>query len=283
MQRILPWVEVKGGTYRVNRRLAYAVGDGRIDLMQTAEQVSMIPTEMGEFPALRGYDDADILERLAGRFTQWEVPAGTAVVEAGAAIDELFVVAHGRLTRSGANRYDEHKTLGVIGDGGFFGTEIFTERGVKWDVAITAETPCTLLMLRRAEFEAVLERSDSLKRHLREFAKTAGKAQTKGGEAALALAAGHEGEHVLDSTFVDYEISPREYELSVAQTVLRIHSRVADLFNEPMNQIEQQLRLTIEELRERQEYELINNPDFGLLHNVDYSQRIQPVEGPPTP
>ena len=55
----------------------------------------------------------------------------------------------------------------------------------------------------------------------------------------------------------------------VAQTVLRVHTRVADLYNQPMNQIEQQLRLTVEALRERQEHELINNPDFGLLHNAD--------------
>jgi hypothetical protein len=58
---------------------------------------------------------------------------------------------------------------------------------------------------------------------------------------------------------------------------------VADLFNEPMNQVEQQLRLTIEALRERQEHELVNNPAFGLLHNADYEQRIQTHTGPPTP
>jgi len=97
------------------------------------------------------------------------------------------------------------------------------------------------------------------------------------------VAAGHAGEPDLPSTFVDYELSPREYELSVAQTVLRVHSRVADLYNEPMNQVEQQLRLTVEALRERQEYELVNNPDFGLLHNADLSQRIQTRTGPPTP
>ena len=28
--KMLPWVDVKGGTYRVNRRLTYAVGDGRL-------------------------------------------------------------------------------------------------------------------------------------------------------------------------------------------------------------------------------------------------------------
>jgi hypothetical protein len=69
----------------------------------------------------------------------------------------------------------------------------------------------------------------------------------------------------------------------VAQTVLRVHTRVADLYSNPMDQVEQQLRLTIEALRERQEYEMINNSDFGLLHNADQSQRISTRTGPPTP
>ncbi|HEY9521969.1 MAG TPA: family 2B encapsulin nanocompartment shell protein, partial [Thermopolyspora sp.] len=103
------------------------------------------------------------------------------------------------------------------------------------------------------------------------------------GEAAIEVASGHAGEPVLPGTFVDYELSPREYSLSVAQTVLRVHTRVADLYNEPMNQVEQQLRLTIEALRERQEHELINNREFGLLHNADVEQRIQARSGPPTP
>jgi hypothetical protein len=65
--------------------------------------------------------------------------------------------------------------------------------------------------------------------------------------------------------------------------VLRVHSRVADLYNQPMNQVEEQLKLTVHALRERQEYELVNNRDFGLLHNADYSQRIHTRSGPPTP
>jgi hypothetical protein len=82
---------------------------------------------------------------------------------------------------------------------------------------------------------------------------------------------------------VDYDLAPREYELSLTQTVLRVHSRVADLYNDPMDQTQQQLRLTVEEIRERQEWELVNNRDFGLLHNIDYGQRISSFTGPPTP
>jgi len=50
-----------------------------------------------------------------------------------------------------------------------------------------------------------------------------------------------------------------------------------------MNQVEEQLRLAVEALRERQEYEMINNREFGLLHNADLSQRIPTRSGPPTP
>jgi hypothetical protein len=82
---------------------------------------------------------------------------------------------------------------------------------------------------------------------------------------------------------VDYEIAPREYPLSLAQTVLRVHTRVADLYNRPMDQLDQQLRLTVEALRERQERELVTNPDFGLLPNADLAQRIHTRTGPPTP
>jgi hypothetical protein len=283
VQQILPWVDIKGGTYRVNRRVSYAVGDGRVEVLQTADQVSIIPAELGEFPALRGYDDADVLAALAGRFGQRQVEAGTVVVQAGTPISALVVVAHGRLARLGTNAYGEQKTVGVVAGGGFFGASTLTDATAVWNETITAETPCTLLFLDRAQFAAVAEQSGSLQDHLREFAATARKPKNRGGEAALAMASGHNGEQVLPSTYVDYEGSPREYELQVAQTVLRVHSRVADLFNEPMNQIEHQLKLTVAELRERQEHELINNADFGLLHNVDYAQRIQPVSGPPTP
>jgi hypothetical protein len=140
-----------------------------------------------------------------------------------------------------------------------------------------------LLALPRQAFQELADESDDLQGQIQEFQARARANQTKLGEASIEIASGHQGEHALPDAFADYELSPREYELSVSQTVLHVHSRVADLYNEPMNQVEQQLRLTVEALRERQEHELINNPDFGLLHNVDYRQRIQTQSGPPTP
>jgi hypothetical protein len=90
-------------------------------------------------------------------------------------------------------------------------------------------------------------------------------------------------ERSLPSTFVDYVPNPREYNLSAVNTVLDVHTRVSDLYSKPYNQISEQLRLTIEIVKERQESELINNKDYGLLNSIAPSQHIQTRKGSPTP
>ncbi|MBB3075824.1 hypothetical protein FHS41_002301 [Streptomyces violarus] len=140
-----------------------------------------------------------------------------------------------------------------------------------------------MLVLPRQEFEQIAERSDSLREHVQQCRAIPEQRSNKYGEKEIDLSSGHSGEPDIPHTFVDYEARPREYELSVAQTVLRMHTRVADLYNQPMNQTEQQIRLTVEALKERQEHELVNNRDFGLLHNCEYEQRIQPHDGVPSP
>jgi hypothetical protein len=51
-------------------------------------------------------------------------------------------------------------------------------------------------------------------------------------------------------------------------------TRGCRLYSSPYDQIEEQLRLTIESIKERQEGELINNEEYGMLHNVAPSQRL---------
>jgi CRP-like cAMP-binding protein len=281
--RVLPWVQAEGGTYRVNRRLTYTVGDGRIDFVKTGSQVRVIPRELGELALLRGFADLDVLTALAGRFVQSEFEAGEVLAEEGAPADRIFLLAHGKVLKTGTGPYGEPTRLGVLGDGDRFGEQSLLVAGATWEYTAKAATAGTLLSLPRREFIAILDGSPALQAHIQEFLTLPEQAQNQRGEAEIALSAGHVGEVDLPGTFVDYDLTPREYELSVAQTVLRVHSRVADLYNKPMNQTEQQLRLTIEALRERQEHELINNREFGLLHNADFNQRIQTHSGPPTP
>lgn len=104
-------------------------------------------------------------------------------------------------------------------------------------------------------------------------------------EANLAVDCSSLDEKILPQTFVDYEEWGREYRLNAVNTVLDVHTRVADLYSSPHNQTNEQLRLTIETIKERQESELINNAEYGLLNNVAPNFRIQPRNalGSPTP
>lgn len=281
--RTLPWVNVQGGTYRVNRRLTYAVGDGRVTFVKTGERVEVIPEELCELPALRTYDDEEVLTELARRCEQREFAAGDVIASFGSQADVVFLLAHGRVEKIGTGPYGDDAVLGVLADGAYFGDQALLDPEAIWEYTARAVTACTVLVLPRNAVEQVAERTDSLRDHLQALRSIPEQSTNKYGEKAIDLAAGHSGEPDIPHTFVDYEARPREYELSVAQTVLRIHSRVADLYNQPMNQTEQQLRLTVEALKERQEHELVNNREFGLLSNCEYDQRIQPHDGVPSP
>ncbi|MEU0660455.1 MULTISPECIES: family 2B encapsulin nanocompartment shell protein [Streptomyces] len=283
--RKLPWVHVPGGTYRVNRRLSYAVGDGRVTFVQTGSKVQVVPAELGELPLLRGFSDPTALAALADRFVQKEFEPGQVIVEAGRKADQVFLLAHGKVEKIGKGKYDDAETrLGMLADGDSFGGRMLAgDPAATWEFTVRATTRTTALVLTQAAYKQVAGQYETLRDHVRGLTSNGHKPTNKYGEVEISFLSGHEGEPDLPTTFVDYELDPREYELSVAQTVLKVHSRVADLYNQPMNQTEQQLKLTIQALRERQEHELVNNPDFGLLHNTDYNQRIQAHSGAPTP
>jgi CRP-like cAMP-binding protein len=282
--RMLPWVDVRGGTYRVNRRLTHGVGRGRVSVAQQgADDVRIIPETLTELPVLRGFGDLDVLEAIAATFTPREIRAGEVIVEAGAPVTETYVVAHGRLELLTAGKFGTTEAVGVIADGDQFGDEALGQDDPRWSCTVKAATGGTIMASPWREFERILGRSPALREHLDRYLADARKPVNRRGEAAVDIAAGHVGEPSINGAFVDYDLHPREYGLSVAQTILRVHTRVADLYNEPMNQVEQQLRLTIHEIREREEWELLNNREFGLLHNADYGQRISTWSGPPTP
>src|SRR5580692_861039 len=102
-------------------------------------------------------------------------------------------------------------------------------------------------------------------------------------DSKIEVSCGSRDERTLPETFVDYVETPREYTLSAITTVVDVHTRVSDLFSHPHDQIREQLRLTVEKVKERQESELINNADYGLLNNVDPAFKVNVRQAAPTP
>lgn len=281
--QMLPWVQVAGGAYRVNRRLTYDVGNGRVSFTNTGAQVRVIPQSLCELPLLRGFEDIEVLNALADRFVQQEFAPGEVIVQEGQPADRVLLIAHGKVSKLKAGKYEREALRDILADGDCFGGEAIVLSQERWEVSLRAMTRCIVLALPVQAFQELLNQSEALQIQVDRFRAIVSKPQDRYNQAEIAIAAGHEPETELPRTFANYDLNPREYELSVAQTILQVNTRVADLYNEPMNQTEQQLRLTIEALRERQESEMLNNPDFGLLHNADLKQRIFTRTGPPTP
>jgi encapsulin shell SprI-like protein/cyclic nucleotide-binding protein len=281
--KMLPWVEAKGGAYRVNRRLTYTLGDGRVSFTNVGADIRVVPQELAELALLRGFDDEDTLAALADRFVQREYRPGEVIVRRGTPLDEVVLVAHGKLVKVTPGEYGDEVILGSMADGDHFGDEMLSGISRNWPYTAKAVTPVSVLTLRTDAFEDLNGRSEAMRRHVRDMLARGDNPKNAKGEAEIGMSSGHDGEPSLPGTFVDYELSPREYELTVAQTVLRTHTRVTDLYNEPMNQLDEQLRLTVEALLERKEHDLVNNREFGLLHNADLKSRFQTRSGPPTP
>src|SRR6201986_1044860 len=99
----------------------------------------------------------------------------------------------------------------------------------------------------------------------------------------IEVSCGSRDERTLPQTFVDYVEKAREYTLSAISTVVDVHTRISDLYSHPHDQIREQLRLTVEKVKERQESELINNADYGLLNNAAKAYRVSPRKAAPTP
>ncbi|MGC3971937.1 MAG: hypothetical protein QM775_32715 [Pirellulales bacterium] len=125
-------------------------------------------------------------------------------------------------------------------------------------------TPCVLLTFSRKDLDAALGEEpilrDEFQRAVAEHLELQSTVN-RYGERNIDLVSGFAENVEIPETFVDYSDKPREYSLSAVQTVVRVHTRVIDLYNGPYDQLQEQMRLTIEGIKERQEWDLVNSQE----------------------
>lgn len=282
--RLLPWVQVTGGTYRVNRTKVELPKAERIDVSVSEGEASFSPDALRSVP-LFSYLPVDITTRMASRFKKEVVSIGNELVVEGEDGNKFFIIAEGQVEVLSKGAHGSNLRIALLTEGEFFGdADIVSEK--RSDVTIRTLTPCVLLSFSRKDLDSVLNEQPGVRA---EFQKAIDKhlelrsTVNRYGERNIDLVSGFAENVEIPETFVDYSASPREYSLSAIQTIVRVHTRVSDLYNGPYNQLEEQMRLTIEGIKERQEWDLVNNKKFGLLHSVDPSMRISTRYGAPTP
>jgi len=275
---------VGAGTFRVNRVRLLNPDDRRIEFTMVDGQPVVPVAELEQLSIFRAADP-DFLKKLADALQVERHTTGDVLVAEGEAGDRFYLVAEGTVEVSITGSRGQTLLLNVIGRGGFFG-EAALLSGEPRNATVTVLTPSTFLTLSRPQFEALIGSNGAVQATMRALMDDRQRQREEvdeHGEHRIETEAGHEGESVLPETFVDYQEQPKEYPLSIAQTIVRVHTRVSDLYSEPIDQLQEQLRLGAESIRERQEYELINNSDFGLLNVAAPSMRIKTRTGSPTP
>jgi len=287
--KLLPWVNVTGGFYRVNRRRILHIIHGLVTIVDNDGEPEIAPETMSEIPFLHEVKDENLLAQIAAAAEKEEFSAGDPIVSVGNTPTQFYIIASGKVTFTEPAGFDDQHQIAVWGSGHHFGEFGLGATDPTYDYNAVANTNVTLLKISYDQINNILGSSPDYADHISNYRDhfedlTEGVNINRKGESIVELHTGlHDGEPTIPDTFVAYDDTPREYELSAAQTILKIHTKVADLHNSPFNQTEEQLRLTIEELRESQEWEMINNKEFGLLNNVDFRQRIHTKSGPPTP
>ncbi|HMV76825.1 MAG TPA: family 2B encapsulin nanocompartment shell protein [Leptospiraceae bacterium] len=281
---LLPWVQVDGGTYRVNRTKVELKKAERIEMDFIEGVASFQASSLKSIPLFSGLRD-ETVNRMARRFKTEDAKLGSFLIEEKSDRRKFFIIAQGQVEILSKGLHGEDLRIALLSEGEYFGEDdLISEKSA--NVTVRTITPTTLFTLTRRDLEEILAEAPDLKEEFQtnvaEYLKIRSTVN-KHGERHIDLVSGFAEDVEIPETFIDYSNNPREYSLNAVQTVVRVHTRVSDLYNNPYNQLEEQMRLTIEGMRERQEWELINNRNFGLLHSADPSMRISTRYGAPTP
>ncbi|MHA2253448.1 MAG: family 2B encapsulin nanocompartment shell protein [Candidatus Kariarchaeaceae archaeon] len=283
--KLLPWKEVPGGTLRINRTRLIFKGTGLVTIEFGDGGIPVVtPEAFRQIPIFHELNPA-LIKAMVGKLQIEHMPIDTEIIKEGEDRDKLFILASGKAEMVKMGVQNEELILKVIGQGEFFGDdELVADTVAK--ATIRTLTDCTFLTLSNEDLEAILQTKKALRAgydkqiaeamRLRELAD-------EFGEQRVEIAAGHTGVPDLPTTYVDYIEDPIEIPMNLIQTVLNVHTRVSDLYNDPINQLQMQMTSTMTYMYEKQEWMLINDPQFGLLKNCHPSMRVQPRYGPPTP
>jgi CRP-like cAMP-binding protein len=287
--KFLPWVNVQGGRYRVNRRRILDIRPGKVRFEGDATPKIYGPS-LSQMPTFHGLENDAILKQIAAKGVAQDFAKDDIIVKLNDVPKNIYIIVSGKVSFFSHGVHNNDQKLGTSGPGFYFGEFGLLTGHPDIPYRARADTPVKVIRIAYKDIKTILAGHSGFKTYLADHAEKIKSIITninRKGESVIDLyhGKGHteNGEDTIPETFAEYDAAPREYELHSGQTILKIHSKVADLYNSPFNQTEEQVRLTIEELREAQEYEMVNNKDFGLLHNVDYSQIVQTETGPPTP
>ncbi len=158
---LLPWVQVDGGTYRVNRTKVELTKAQRIEIDVASGVAKFTPDALRSIPLFSQLPDT-ILTRMSERFRTEDVSLGNKLIGEGEGGNKFFIIAQGQVEVLSKGVHGSDLRLALLTDGEFFGeNDLVSDRPS--DVTIRTTTPCVLLTLSQEDLEGVLTKTPNLR------------------------------------------------------------------------------------------------------------------------
>ena len=202
----MPWVQVDGGIYRVNRTKVELPKAERIGVDVSDGSASFPPEALRSVPLFSKLPDA-ILARMASRFKTEDGLAGQQADRRRARTgSKFFIIAQGQVEVLSKGVHGSDLRIALLTEGEFFGeTDLVSDKPS--DVTVRTITPCVLLTLSRKDLDAVLGEMPNLSE---EFKKAVAEhlelrsTVNRYGERNIDLVSGFAENVEIPETFVDY-------------------------------------------------------------------------------
>ncbi|WHH58823.1 family 2B encapsulin nanocompartment shell protein [Petroclostridium sp. X23] len=280
---LLPWVPVEAGVYRVNKRKKCYVDSKNVPF-DNRDCTAVGPGQLCKIPLFKDMDRS-LVEQISTFFVMEQYDAESTITKVGNEGDKLFIVAKGNVEVSAWGSRGKKVKIGSLTDGQYSDINAFIQKSNR-PISMQALAPSVIFSLDRTKLQNVINQSpqsiENFNHALQKWSYEKVRSNEYG-EKRIELISDKLREHTLPQTFPDYEDVPCEYRLNSVQTILKVNSQVTDIFNKPIDQLQEQMRMTVEAMKEKQEWEMINNKEFGLVNSVAPEMRMQPRKGAPTP
>lgn len=283
--RMIPWRDVPGGTLRVNRTKLIFKGSGRVSIEFGDGGVPVVTPDAFRLIPMFYKLPLDLIEKMTKALKMEQYDIGSIMIKEGEDRDKLFILADGSAEFFTTGSHGNELQLKIVGSGDYFGEDELVA-DVTAQNSVRTLTKCVFITLAKKDLQTILKKD----KHYQELFDRAIAEQLElkadadeYGEHKVEVKSGHMGVEELPKTFVDYIEEPEEIPITNIQTILRVHTRISDLYNGPINQLQMQINITMAYMYESQESAIINDPRFGLIARCDSSMRIQPKYGTPTP
>ncbi|NTW67950.1 MAG: cyclic nucleotide-binding domain-containing protein, partial [Nitrospirae bacterium] len=120
--KLLPWVHVASGTYRVNRTKIELQKPERIGIDFHEGFPSFKPESLKSIPLFSTLED-EIIAGLAGKFVLKEAELGSTLILEGEDRHKLFIIAHGQIEILSKGLHGEDLRIALLSQGEYFGEE----------------------------------------------------------------------------------------------------------------------------------------------------------------